>query len=242
MPTYHVRAEMRGTPTEDQQLLLADDGATLVHFNSATGLGEVRIAIEETNLAAAIACASGTVANLDNLRALTADGVLTEPHRIVVEAVDAPQAAPTLVGTGGIAALLGISDARVRQLRDDDPGFPRPIPVPGVKGDVYLAGDVEAYRATRQPGQQTGRPRATDDPRLRAAIRAALDLGNCSPIQWHTFQRALRTEDGRAVRAMAIALRRLDTYQREQIAAALDGDARDLFLSTLTRADEIMGG
>lgn len=50
------------------------------------------------------------------------------------------------MGTSEVGRALGLSEARVRQLRRDDPQFPKPVSRLSM-GPVWLTEDIRAYAA-----------------------------------------------------------------------------------------------
>jgi predicted DNA-binding transcriptional regulator AlpA len=87
------------------------------------------------------------------------DGLpVEEPYRVMAEREDAPQS-HGLVSTRTIAARLGVSDARVRQL-STRPDFPKPVPIPGLAGDVYKAEEITDWARSWDREAKGGRPRS----------------------------------------------------------------------------------
>jgi hypothetical protein len=98
----------------------------------------------------AVAWAGGPAA-----QTLAAAGVLTGPVRLVVESDQARTAGLDLLGGAEVAARLGVSTARAREL-SGRPDFPAPV-AELAAGKVWRAEDVDAYATARD--RSPGRPR-----------------------------------------------------------------------------------
>lgn len=63
---------------------------------------------------------------------------------------------PELVGLAEIAAILGVSKQRVRELAAQDDTFPQPV-AELIGGAIYVKSMIEEYKrqSTRQPGRPT---------------------------------------------------------------------------------------
>ena len=88
-------------------------------------------------------------------------GTVEDPFRIVVQLVDAPTGR-AIVSTVGVAEMLDVSDARVRQLAQR-PDFPKPLTIPGLAGSVYERSAIRAWASTWDRDAKGGRPRKADD-------------------------------------------------------------------------------
>jgi predicted DNA-binding transcriptional regulator AlpA len=240
---WYLRADMTGAPTQDQIDQVADDGLVFAHFNSERRTAQVQVAVEAADHTSAIRKGLAIFGRLANVQQLVADGLLSPPFRITVESEEGAQRALGVLATKEVAALLGMSDARVRQLKDTDPLFPRPVQVPGAAGDFYREIDVAGYRRARRAGSSdAGRPRVSDEPRLRAALQAVLDHSTILNVAKAQIRSALLDEGGRYVRGKALLLTRQPPGHLAEVENALPGDAREEFRATLQRAREIIGG
>lgn len=78
--------------------------------------------------------------------ALIAEGVLAQPHNFDVITIEAHSKKLPLLGPAEVAARLGVTAARMRQLRQEyGPRFPEPVTVLGI-GDVYDAAEVDRFK------------------------------------------------------------------------------------------------
>jgi hypothetical protein len=176
------------------------------------------------------------------LQAALAGGQLKQPHRYRLDAPGADEQDLAILSTNGAAQRLGVSDNRVRELKKTDPTFPRPFPIPGAAGDFYRTADIDEYVATRKLGvSEVGRPRASDEPRLRVALQAMIDHSTILTVAKAQLRYALDQEGGRYVRGKALLLVRQPPGHLREVENALSGDARQEFRATLERAREIAG-
>lgn len=153
---WSVRLEAPGTLTDEQaHALLA---RTFSVYVADTGQVEITVSVSGPDYAQALRAGKRAY---DKVLAVLPAGTIGAPFRVTVEQVDAPTGYPIL-STGGIAQLLGVSDARVRQLAQR-PDFPRPLSIPGLdRGTIYSAAAVEAWARSWDRDAKGGRPRRAD--------------------------------------------------------------------------------
>ena len=234
---WHIHLDLTGALTTDQAEQIMATPSTIVHTNDTAKVVTIDAA-HETATTEPPGFAE-VLGGMPLVQALYADGTL-HLRRLVIATGEAAEQDLAILSTKGVAARLGISNARVRQLKDTDPTFPRPFEVPGAAGDFYRTTDVDAYR--RQPGtSEAGRPRATDEPRLVAALRAVLDQSTISDAARAQIEQALQVSGGRYVRGKALLLARTPTARLREVEAALDYDELAEFLDAVKRARELLG-
>ena len=149
---WFAEIEFRAELTEKQLDELAA-GVRAAYYNSADHVLRLQEALDEPEYGMALDAARRwvDVAAVDVVRACPAAEVL----RVVVESGTARRGR-WAVGAKEAAELLGVSTARVRQLRGS-PGFPAPV-AETAGGEVYRADEVESYGRVPRT-QKGGRPR-----------------------------------------------------------------------------------
>lgn len=155
MHRWNTEVQYRADVEPSQVERLAEDaGAVMVHHNSAERTLRLRGVVaagspqEATDLAWQFAAAAEA--------RMAEVGVRGELLRFLVESADASPLR-WAAGAAEAAGLLGVSTARLRQLEQTDPAFPRPtLELAG--GRVYAADEVESYRRGRVLSKG-GRPR-----------------------------------------------------------------------------------
>jgi hypothetical protein len=152
---WNIEVQYRAEVEPSQLELLAKGaGVVMAHHNSAERALRLRTVVtvsspkEATDLAWRFATAAETL--------MEAVGVAGELQRFSVES---EAAAPLrwAAGAAEAADLLGVSTARLRQIEQSDPAFPRPV-AELAGGRVYRADEVESYRRGRVLSKG-GRPR-----------------------------------------------------------------------------------
>lgn len=151
--TWYAEVQYTGALSAEQLEDVAAD-AVVTHYNEDTETLTVRCPVEAGGYAEAVdiarAWAGGTGA-----RALVESWVLSGPHRLVVESDKARAAGLGLLGGAEVAARLGVSTARVREL-SGQAGFPAPV-AELAGGKVWRAVDVDEF--ARSWRRSPGRPR-----------------------------------------------------------------------------------
>lgn len=155
MPRWNIEVQYRADVEPSQLERLAEGaGAVMVHHNTAERTLRLRGVVsadspqEATDLAWRFSAATET--------RMAEVGVTGELQRFLVES---EAAAPLrwAAGAAEAANLLGVSTARLRQIEQSDPAFPRPV-AELAGGRVYRADEVESYRRGRVLSKG-GRPR-----------------------------------------------------------------------------------
>lgn len=229
---WYAAVEMTGDLTDDDIMDIAEDKPTSIDYDSHTRAAEVRLTVDTDNYAQAVRQAVGTFVDLANVQRLIATGRLSQPHRFVVQDEHTEEQSLGILSTAAVAERLGVSTARVRQLKDE-PDFPRSFKIPGAAGDFYYTADVDAYAARRKPGSQAqGKPRAGDEELLNTGLRAILDGFPIPYREQETAQRALAATGGGSVSGKARVL--VDLFDRLPIVAV-----EDWSVAALRRAREI---
>jgi hypothetical protein len=208
LTTWTITYEFRGHLIEDHAVDIAEQAA-YVHTNETDGTFTVGVRTKALTYDKAVRAAVTALDNIPTLTLVRNVGTVTGPHRITVERADAPSARPGLVSTAGAAEILGRSEARVRQMRGQL-DFPLPLNVPGLRGEVYLAADIEAYRDQRPtPAVDPGRPRADDEAKVDTAL-GFIDRYPGLPLEQRLLiERALRSHGSRFVREKARFVRQI---------------------------------
>lgn len=150
---WTVRVEMTGAPTEEQQeaLVTADDGPYLVKVDAGIFAVEMLMSVAADSATAALGRAKRALERLAPFRDLVAAGVLTDPHRVVVEGPHAPSGELDVIATKALAGLLGVSEQRVRELAGKGrPDFPTPHRIDGAAGMYFRRSEAEAYARRRK--------------------------------------------------------------------------------------------
>jgi hypothetical protein len=238
---WHVRAETTGELTLEQQEALADGADVfLLTYNSTDRRVALTLGVEAADPAAALAAAKRALARQSALNELAAAGVLEPAHRITVESEDAPRPDAPVVSTKGFAALLDVSEQRVRVLTGSL-GFPEPLNIPGAAGMFFRRDEAEAYAANRKPAP-AGRPRAGDEELLNDGLRLLAEHApDLTPAQRHQVEQAIAGEGGRYVRGKAKVLAELSRRPKGSPDPwrAMAGPDSERYVAAVARADEI---
>src|SRR6266571_9495155 len=120
---WYLRAEMTGTPSQDQQEILLAAGAFSIQTNLDTDTTVVQLTIDAADHAAALGEAKRTLERFDALTEFIDSDVLTVPYRVIVEEPGAPHPDSQLMGTEAFAKVLEVSPRRIGQMAGQ-PGFP----------------------------------------------------------------------------------------------------------------------
>jgi hypothetical protein len=152
---WYVHYEANTTITDDQAADLADLAVAVHLVDIARDEAMPRrlrltFPVDAEDHAQAMRKASGLWNRLPVLP-------IDEPYRVTVEQGDAPRT-HGLMSTRAVADLLGVSSPRVRQL-SARPGFPRPLAIPFLAGDVYQAEEITEWARTWDREAKGGRPR-----------------------------------------------------------------------------------
>lgn len=234
---WYASIQMTGTLTDEQMEDLADrDRPDIGHFDGNARTATLRLAVDADTIDQATSRALTRWRRMAATQELIAAGVLLSPHRITVQTEDAEEQTGAILSTRGTAARLGISDARVRQLKERDPTFPRPFEIPGAKGDFYHTHEIDTYRAARPSGaSDAGRPRATDGPLMAAALRLLATHPDLSAAELDQIGRAL----AESVTAAAQAKTLLAVYRAHAPKLARTLAREPALRDALTRAGEV---
>jgi hypothetical protein len=155
MSRWNIEVQYRADVEPSQLERLAEDaGAVMVHHNTAERTLRLRGVVAATSPHEATDLAWRFAAGAE--ARMAAAGVAGELLRFVVES-EAAGSLRWAAGAAEAAGLLGVSTARLRQLEQSDPAFPRPV-VELAGGRVYQADEVESYRRGRVLSKG-GRPR-----------------------------------------------------------------------------------
>ena len=240
MQTWNIRAEMTGAPTDDQQEAIAEE-ATISHFNTSAEHVEVSLTIQAADHLAALTAAKQALTKMRATQALIDAGVLTGAHRITIENSQAREASVPFVSTKAFAELLGVSDARIRQLKGGL-GFPEPFTIPGAAGEFYHRSDVDTYlphHSSRAGG--AGKPRAGDEELLNDGLRLLATHADLTDVQQVQVARAIEATGGRYLRGKAMRLAELSRRppgSKDPRRKMSTSDA-DRYGAAVVRADEL---
>jgi hypothetical protein len=242
MNEWTVLVDLAGTVPGDliAEAMVDDGPVKMGHTDEAAETTQLRMEVQADTMHLAVRRGLAAFDRVQSIKSMV-DASTLRVLRFTVNAADAYRAGLPILSTKGVAEVLEVSDARVRQLADQ-PDFPRALRIPGAVGELYDAAEVHQYKATRnRRNTPAGRPRATDEEHLRTAIQAVLDHGTLTTAQRFQLERALETTGGRFVRGKAFVLVRLPNEITDRVADALAPDDRDVFVAHLGRAGEIAG-
>lgn len=235
---WQIRAHYTGPLTDDQAETLAGDGATIVITNDH-GPVEIRKPYTVPAGTDPIDVGRTELAAMTHLRRLVGAGALTGPDRVVFETLAAWRADSDLIGPAEAAGILGVTAARLRQLRRDDPMCPRPVlDVGGMQ--VYARSPMEAFRDARARGSRpAGERRAGDSEILSNGMRFALLHGDLGQALNRRFGATAAMQGPKYIAEKALLLGLLTAEQYDQITAALTGDDLTAFRTAYARAIEL---
>ncbi|MCX5070884.1 hypothetical protein OOJ91_34110 [Micromonospora lupini] len=143
---WYAEAEFTGPLTRDQ-LEEAAGSANIAHYNEHAQVLRLRSILDAKTYTDAVREALGWVTLLPAVH------MLNGPDRLLVESTAARAREMDFLGAAEVAARLGVSTARVRQL-EERPDFPKPV-LPLAGGRIWRAEDIDAFNRTwtRRPGR-----------------------------------------------------------------------------------------
>jgi hypothetical protein len=209
---WNIRVATAGDPTEPQIEAILAAGVSVVHRDDDTGHIELIFTVEADDFRVASATAVDEFESMDEVQKLITAGVLAEPTQMLVRS-DMYRGGVSLLPTAKVAEKLGVSTARIRDLKANAVEFP--LPVPGLGVDLYDPADVETYRRGRdRTPNALGRPHDGDEELLTAGLRLLRDEATMptTMAQDVQIQRAIDASGGRSVRGKAKIL--LDMVNR----------------------------
>ena len=182
---WNASVEMAGKLT-DEQIELVADGETrssMAIFNGDAATAMLRFTIDADAYDQATCVAIEMLGKMTSVRATHRQG-----RAVAAVPTHGPKRGSREAGfphpsTAGAAKRLGVSEARIRQLKHDI-DFPKLFKIPGAAGDFYHSADIDEYRASRKPGTpDQGKPRATDEPLLNHALVQMLQYTGLTSTQ-----------------------------------------------------------
>jgi predicted DNA-binding transcriptional regulator AlpA len=216
MPTWNATYDYTGHLIDDHAANIAEQAA-FVHTHTAAGTFTIGLRFDAPDHAKALRTAATAINAVTTLPIIAAAGTIAGPHRVTVGRVDAPTSRPRVISTSGAAAILGVSDARIRQIKDQL-GFPKPLDIPGLRGEVYLTADIEAYREQRAaPAVDPGRPRADDEAKVDTALVCMNQCPGLPLEQRLLIERALQSHGSKFVREKARFVRQVMARHGEEV-------------------------
>lgn len=235
---WYARIDMGGAPAPDQIEQIAADKPVLLHLNADTDTVQVELAVDAARYDTAISKAVTKFRRMTGTQALITASVLSPPYRITVQTADAAEQNLAIVSTLGVARRLDVSAARVTQLRDTDPTFPRPLEVPGLAGDVYLTTEIDDYLTHRMRGTPAGgRPRTGDLELMDRALTRLAEYPSLSAAERRYITSAQAMTGSRHVVGKAKVLLIVYRNHTADLAPILGADERAL--AALDRARQI---
>lgn len=237
MARWYARFETYADLTEEQKASLADAGVTVVHTNEDHTC-EIMFEVSASSYGEAANRATRAY-SVGELREAAA--MLGEPYRVTVEAADAPPPMPFL-STKGAAAVLGISDARVRYLSEHHPIFPRPVAIPGAAGGFHRTAAIKEFNRTWDRAGARGRPRRQDMAAIAVAAVILSEFQGLDDRDAEKLQFFLAQENGRYLREEAEFLTALEESHRKALRKSLDEDRRERLDQALAVARRLLEG
>lgn len=212
-----ARVIAHGALTQEDSVAIGTAGCEDVTFTSVPGPLELRYRFTADTAAAALAKASAILDEMVAFDRLLDAGTVEQPTQITVTSEEHPDVAIPLLSTSAVASRLGVSAARVRELKSRV-DFPLPVKVHGVPGDVYDAADIDRYAAARARTRPLGRPRQGDEQLMTEALSLVQEHGQVPiDIMEHLMvERAIHAPGGRNVADKArLLLDYTDKHQHE---------------------------
>ncbi|MEW2383397.1 hypothetical protein AB0873_15080 [Micromonospora sp. NPDC047707] len=148
---WHAEAELVGQVTQEQLITVAQL-ASVTRYNEEARILTVQRTVDADDYAAALDAARAWVGEVA--------AVTGEPRLVTVESEESRVRGLDLLGSAEVAARLGVSTARVRQL-EQRPDFPEPV-LTLAGGRIYRASDIDAF--DREWSRIPGRPRKAAPP------------------------------------------------------------------------------
>lgn len=156
MTTWYAEFHLTGELGQQQIDAIGDEGGFDAAVLTATGNRHwLTLAVDAADYRQAATAAINGLQALVNLQgAIAAGNVAVET--VTVQTEEARDRGLGLIGAQEFAGMLGVTTARLRQLRQERDDFPQPVGGIAATGSLYRREDAEAFAAVERP---TGRPR-----------------------------------------------------------------------------------
>lgn len=230
MITWFARYELAWA-VDDTESATLEDGGAVVHVDQVAGITEVTTAVQAINISQA------------TRKAVTALGatVGVSPHRLIVEAADALPPPVPYLSTKAAAAMLAVSEARVRHLSQNHPLFPQRVVIPGAEGSFYRTGEIREFNRMWDRAGARGRPRRQDIAAIAVATVILSEFKGLGRDDATTLQFLLAAnENGRYLREEAGILVSVEGRYRNALRESLDEDRRERLGKALAVARRLL--